>query len=561
MKAIVRLGLAALISLSAYQIAMAQQPAPNPTLNQSLQVQQAPGGNPLYRININVVERQVKALNFQHRGGATKVGFRGTALLPEAHGEAKVESKQGYIEIEVEFDELKPASQYGPEFLTYVMWAITPEGRATNLGEVLLNGTESKLDVTTELQSFGLIVTAEPYFAVTQPSDVVVMENFIRGDTRGLPDQIDAKFELLKRGQYTVNVLPKDLKPLQLDRRTPLELFEARNATRIAAWAGAQTSAPDVYQKASGMLSQAEDLQAKNKDKKQIVQLARNAVQMAEDARLVTLQRQEEARAAAERKAAADREAQARAQADESARLRAQADADRAREAERRAQAEAEERIARAQAELARQQADASRQQAEAARQQAEAARLQAEKARLEATEANALALAADERATANANAARNAEQEKADLRAQLTKQLNLILETRDTARGLIVNMSDVLFDTGQHTLNAGAREKLAKISGIVVSHPGLQLSIEGHTDSVGTDDYNQQLSERRADSVRSFLIQNGVQGGTVTSKGFGESQPVASNDTAAGRQRNRRVEMVVSGEIIGTVSSSTSKN
>src|SRR5436190_6069868 len=539
MKAIIRLSLAVLLLLPAYESVMAQQPAPNPTLNQSLQVQQTPGENPLYRININVVERQVKALNYQHRGGATKVGFRGTALLPEAHGEAKVESKQGYIEIEVEFDELKPASQYGPEFLTYVMWAITPEGRATNLGEVLLNGTESKLDVTTELQSFGLIVTAEPYFAVTQPSDVVVMENFIRGDTRGLPDQIDAKFELLKRGQYTVNVLPKDLKPLVLDRKTPLELFEARNATRIAAWAGAQTTAPDVYQKASGMLSQAEDLQAKNKDKKQIAQLARNAVQMSEDARLVTLQRQEEARAAAERKAAADREARARAQADEAARLRAQADADRAREAERRAQAEAEERIAKAQAELARQQADASRQQAEAARQQADAARLQAEKARLEATNANALALAADERATANANAARNAEQEKADLRAQLNKQLNLILETRDSARGLIVNMSDVLFDTGQHTLNGGAREKLAKISGIVVSHPGLQLSIEGHTDSVGTDDYNQQLSERRADSVRSFLTQNGVPAGTITAKGFGESHPVASNDTAAGRQRN----------------------
>jgi outer membrane protein OmpA-like peptidoglycan-associated protein len=545
MKAIIYLSVAALLLWPAYPAMSAQQPVANPTLNQSLQVQQpAADQNPLYRININVVERNVKAVNYRHRGGATKVNFRGTALLPEAYGEAKVESKQGYIEIEVEFDELKPATQYGPEFLTYVMWAITPEGRATNLGEVLLNGNESKLNVTTELQSFGLIVTAEPHFAVTQPSDVVVMENFIRGDTRGLPDQIDAKFELLKRGQYTVNVLPKDLKPLSLDRKTPLELFEARNATRIAEWAGAKTTAPDVYQKAMAMLSQAEDLQARKKDRKQIVQLARNVAQMAEDARLVTLQRQEEARAAAERKAAADREALARAQADEAARLRAQAEADRAREADRRAQAEAEERTARA--------------QADAARQQAEAARLQAERARLEADQANALALAADERATANANAARNAEQEKAELRAQLNRQLNLILETRDTARGLIVNMSDVLFDTAQHTLQPGAREKLAKISGIIVSHPGLQLSIEGHTDSVGTDDYNQQLSERRAESVRSFLVQNGVPSGTITARGFGESQPVASNDNSAGRQRNRRVEMVVSGEIIGTVNTSS---
>jgi outer membrane protein OmpA-like peptidoglycan-associated protein len=555
MKAIIRLSLTVLIVLAAHQSAKAQQAAPNPTLNQSLQVQPVtPGQNPLYRISINVVERQVKAVNYRHRGGATKVDFRGTALLPEAYGEAKVESKQGYIEIEVEFDKLKPATQYGPEFLTYVMWAITPEGRATNLGEVLLNGNESKLNVTTELQSFGLIVTAEPYFAVTQPSDVVVMENFIRGDTRGVPDQIDAKFELLKRGQYTVNVLPKDLKPITLDRQTPLELFEARNATRIAQWAGAQTNASDVYQKAMGMLNQAEELQARKKDRRQVVQLARNAVQMAEDARLITLQRQEEARLAAERKAAADREAQARAQADESARLRAEADAQRANEAAARARAEADERAARAQAE-------AARLQAETARQQADAARLQAEKARLDAEQANALALAADERAAANDRAARNAEQEKAELRAQLARQLNLILETRDSARGLIVSMSDVLFDTARHTLSAGAREKLAKISGIVVSHPGLQLSIEGHTDSVGTDDYNQQLSERRAESVRSFLVQNGVPAGTITAKGFGESQPVASNDNAAGRQRNRRVEMVVSGDIIGTVSATTLRN
>jgi len=540
MRATIRLSFVLLVFGLTSRSLTAQQPVPNPTQNQSLQVQQNPAGqNPLYRININVVERTVKAVNYQHRGGATKVDFRGTALLPESHGEAKVESKQGYIEIEVEFDELQPATRFGPEFLTYVMWAVTPEGRATNLGEVLLNGTESKLDVTTELQSFGLIVTAEPYFAVTQPSDVVVMENFIRSDTRGKLDEIDAKFELLKRGQYTVNVLPADLKPMHLDAKTPLELFEARNAARIAVWTGAQTTAPDVYQKAATELSRAEDLHARNKGKKETVQAARNAVQMAEDARLVTIQRQQDARAAAEKQAAADREAKARAgeaearsQANEASRLRAQAEADRTR-------AEADER--------------AARQRADSARLEAEASRLQAERARLEANQANALALAADERAAANADVARNAEREKADLRAQLTRQLNLILETRDTARGLIVNMSDVLFDTAQHALTSGAREKLARISGIVVSHPGLQLSIEGHTDSVGSDDYNQQLSERRADSVRSFLIQNGVQAGTITAKGFGESQPVATNDTADGRQRNRRVEMVVTGEIIGT--------
>jgi outer membrane protein OmpA-like peptidoglycan-associated protein len=538
MKAILGLSLALLLLTPSYL--RAQLPA-NPLQNQPPGAQAPSDQNPLYRININVIERNVKAMNYRVRSGSTPVDFRGTALMPAAYGEAKVESKRGYTEIEVEFDELRGASQFGPEYLTFVMWAITPEGRATNLGEVILTGDEGKLNVTTELQSFGLIVTAEPYFAVTQPSDVVVMENFMRGETRGTSEQIDAKFELLKRGQYTVNALPADLKPLPQDRNTPLDLLQARNAMRIALWNGANTSAADVYQKAQGMLTEAESLQARGRNKKDISTVARNAVQKAEDARLVALQRQAEARAAAERQAAADREARARAQAADDAARRAQAEADRALEAERRARAEAEERVAR---------------------EQADKARLETERARLEADRANALALAADDRAAENADAARKAreqaERDKAELRAQLNRQLNLILETRDTARGLIVSMSDVLFDTAQHTLKPGAREKLAKISGIVVSHPGLTLKIEGHTDSVGADDYNQGLSERRADSVRSYLIQNGVPAGIITATGYGESQPVASNDTASGRQQNRRVEMVVSGDIIETTISTT---
>ena len=162
---------------------------------------QQEGKNPLYTIRVNVVERTAKAMNYHHRSGSTTIGFTGTALMPGARGEAKVESKQGYIEIEVEFDDLRSATQFGPEFLTYVMWAITPEGRANNLGEVILNGTKSKLNVTTELQAFGLVVTAEPYFAVAQPSDAVVMENVIRKDTLGKVEEIDAKYELLQRGQ------------------------------------------------------------------------------------------------------------------------------------------------------------------------------------------------------------------------------------------------------------------------------------------------------------------------------------------------------------------------
>src|SRR5205085_569368 len=254
--------------------------APNPT-QQSAPVN-AVGSMPVYRVN--VVARTMKAINYHHRSGATKIDFHGTALLPKAHGEAKVESKQGYIEIEVEFRELQAATAYGSEYLTYVMWAITPEGRATNLGEVLLNGTNSKLNVTTELQSFGLVVTAEPYFAVTQPSDVVVMENVVRKDTTGTIEELDAKYELLQRGQYTLNVNPSEIKPLRLDSRIPLELYEARNAVQIARWAGAEKYASDTFLKATQGLLNAEGYLKGKAGKKPIGTVAREAVQMAEDA-------------------------------------------------------------------------------------------------------------------------------------------------------------------------------------------------------------------------------------------------------------------------------------
>jgi hypothetical protein len=160
---------------------------------------------PIYRVE--VVSKTVKAINYRHRSGATKVDFAGTALMPRAKGDAKVNSKQGRLEIDAHFEDLSgPASQFGPEYLTYVLWAITPEGRANNLGEILLDGNHSKIDVTTELQAFGLIVTAEPYFGVTQPSDVVVMENIVRTDTLGKVEDITANYELLQRGSYVFNV-------------------------------------------------------------------------------------------------------------------------------------------------------------------------------------------------------------------------------------------------------------------------------------------------------------------------------------------------------------------
>ena len=544
----------------------------------------AVGLAPIYRVS--VTERTAKAINYQHRSGATKIDFRGTPLLPKAHGEAKVESKQGYIEVEVEFDELQPANRLGAEYLTYVLWAITPEGRTANLGEILLNGTESKLNVTTELQVFGLVVTAEPYFSVTRPSDLIVMENVVRKDTVGKVEEIDAKYELLQRGQYERLANPLALK---LDRKVPLELYEARNAVQIARSVGADTFATETFNKAVTSLAQAEAYQARDAGTKPVTMTAREAVQTAEDARAIAVTRQEEQALAAERQQSADREARA-----ESGRATAQSEADRVtREAEAArisAQANAA-RLARendAQTAAALAEADRLRRENDArlGAAAADADRLKRENdARLTAAAADAdrLRRENDERALSAKNesdrlrleneAQRSANQaqldslasqraqleaEKAELRAQLMTQFNLILQTRDTARGLIVNMSDVLFDTAKYSLQPAAREKLSRVAGIISAHPGLKLEVEGHTDSVGGDAYNQVLSEQRGGAVRDYLMSQGMPVSSVTTKGLGETQPLVSNDTASGRQQNRRVEIVISGEVIGTVIGAT---
>jgi outer membrane protein OmpA-like peptidoglycan-associated protein len=537
----------------------------------------AAGLPPIYRVNVTA--RTAKAINYQHRGGATKVDFRGTELLPGSRGEAKVESKQGYIEIEVEFDDLQPANKLGSEYLTYVLWAITPEGRTANLGEILLNGTKSKLDVTTELQVFGLVVTAEPYYAVSRPSDLIVMENAVRADTTGKIEAIDAKYELLERGQYQRLSNPLSLK---LDRKVPLELYEARNAVQIARAMGAGRYAAETFQKAERSLAQAEALQSRNAGSKPVTMTAREAVQTAEDSRAIAVKRQEEEALTAERRQSADREARA-----ESGRVAAQSESDRlAREAvaarimsqmesDRLARVNESQAAALAEADRVRREndartaaasADADRlrldNEARAAAARAEADRLRVDSdARIAAAgaEADRLKRENEDQRIANQAALDDAagrsarlEAEKAELRIKLMHQFNAILQTRDTARGLIVNMTDVLFDSGQYSLRPLAREKLAKVAGIVSGHPGLKLDVEGHTDSVGGDDYNQRLSEKRGEAVRAFLAGQGMPMGSVSAKGLGETQPVASNDNAAGRQQNRRVEIVISGEVIG---------
>jgi len=521
----------------------------------------AAGAPPIYRVTVTA--RTAKAISYQHRSGATKVDFRGTELLPGSRGEAKVESKQGRIEIEVEFDGLQPATRNGAEYLTYVLWAVTPEGRTANLGEVLLNGTKSKLDVSTDLQVFGLVVTAEPYFAVTQPSDYIVMENVVRTDTVGKIEEMDAKYELLQRGQYQHLSNPLALKP---DRKVPLELYEARNAVQIARAMGADRFATETFQKAEKSLAEAEAYQKRHAGRKPVAMTAREAVQTAEDSRAIAVKRQVGDALAAERQGSMDREARA-----ENGRAAAQSETDRvtrdAEAARLSAQAQADRVKQENDARMAARAADADRLRLEnetrAAAAQTEADRLKLDNdSRMAAAGAEADRLKQENDAQRAAtqteldNAARQKAQletERVELRVLLLKQFNDILQTRDTARGLIVNMSDVLFDTGKYSLRPLAREKLSKVAGIVSGHPGLKLDVEGHTDSVGGDVYNQQLSEQRGAAVRDYLMQQGMAVSSVTTKGFGKTQPVASNDTAQGRQENRRVEIVISGEIIGT--------
>jgi outer membrane protein OmpA-like peptidoglycan-associated protein len=520
------------------------------------QVAAPQGQTPLFRVT--VVGRTTAAVNYRPRSGDTRIDFAGTALLPMAKGYADVSGEKGYIRIDAHFDKLEPATKFGAEYLTYVLWAITPEGRATNLGEVQVDDKDARIKVTTELQAFGMVVTAEPYFAVTQPSDVVVIENVVRDGTSGRIETVQANYELLKRGTYLMNQDATRLQLKPLEPGAPLDLAEARMAVELARVAGADRYAEDTFTKASRLLADAELAREKRKRGNEVQQPARQAAQTAEDARLIALQRQEQEFEAQQRAQAAERERLARQQADAAQQeanaaqrqaLEAQQQA--AAEQARRAQAELDTRAAaaaRADADRARLEAEQQNQAAQQARAEADAARAAADAERQRAEDARRSAEAQAQQAQA---VAAQSQQERDALRQRLREQLNLVLETRETARGLIVNVSDVLFDTGKATLKPGARERLARVAGILLSHPDLHIQVEGHTDDVGAADYNQQLSVRRAEAVRAYLVQNSIPPTAVGTTGFGESQPVATNGTASGRQQNRRVELVVTGDAI----------
>jgi outer membrane protein OmpA-like peptidoglycan-associated protein len=532
---------AVLLALGASAVAAAQTSVP------------AEPDNPTPTFRFNVVSRTTPAVNYGHRGASTKINFKGTDLMPGALGGATVQSKRGDTKVVAELQGLDNPRTFGNEYLTYVLWAVSPEGRPVNLGEILVGGNHrSKLETATQLQAFALIVTAEPYYAVRRPSNLVVLENEVRSDTVGTTEAVESKYELIDRGGYIPTGYKFD--PVVLNAKLPLEFFEARNAMRIAESAGAQRYATPSYDKALLQIKTADELAIrKHSDKKTLISASRQAVQTAEDAREIAMKNIETARREAERGASAGREADANANAD--------------REAQRRLAAESattdavrREQNARTKADLESQRrmaAENATSDAQADAQKSANAQADAERARA-AAEHNQQAAEADSDRNRAAAASSNQQLQQAvldreELRARLLQQFNAILVTHDTARGLVVNMSDVLFDSGKFTLRPLAREKLAKISGIVLAYPSLRLAIEGNTDSVGSEQFNQVLSEQRAQGVRSYLTQQGVPASSTSAQGFGKNQPIASNDTADGRQQNRRVELVVSGEVIGS--------
>jgi outer membrane protein OmpA-like peptidoglycan-associated protein len=548
----IKLFLAATLALSLSTVAQ--------TNSQTTMAVEPMDHTPTFRVT--VVSRSVQAVNYKHRSGASKLDFVGTDLMPAANGQAKVESKKGYTEIEVEFGNFQKPTTFGAEYLTYILWAISPEGRAVNLGEVLVgNNQRSKLDVTTDLQAFALVVTAEPYYAVRQPSNVVVLENVVRADTKGTTEAVHAKYELLERGGYIPTGYKFD--PVVLNAKLPLEFFEARNALRIAQSEGAETYARDSYQHAVSLMDKTDGYATrKHIDRKPLIAVAREAVQTAEDARAISVKKIDEERQANERQASADAQAQSQAQADNATRQKERAELDTARAQAANAQAQSD--AADAQAARIQADSDAARARNEAADAQSAAAKARSDMADSQAASANALsaAQAATEQSRLDTlkaqQSAQQAEADKAAMRVRLSEQLNKILQTRDSARGLIVSMSDVLFDTGKYSLKPGAREKLAKVAGILVSYPGLNIEVGGYTDNVGGDGMNQRLSENRAGSVRDYLVQQGVATNSVSARGFGNTLPVATNGNSAGRQQNRRVELLVSGEAIGNPDNTT---
>jgi flagellar motor protein MotB len=505
MKAIIFIGALTVIFLT--PPSTAQEPAKNESV-------------PIF--HVTVVESTISAINYQYRQGPTQIDFRGTVLMPEAKGEAIVESKRGRTEIMANFEHVLPSQRFGREYLTYTLWAVTPEGGVRNLAEIVPGPSDkASLHVSTDLQAFGLIVTAEPYSATRHPSNVVVLENRVRPDTEGKIEQIRAKYELMPRGQYAwqepeqLGSVAANTPKVSMDRyEAILELYEAQNAIGIAQAANAEKYAPQTLAKAQQLYDSARRLDADKAASSVIVQDAREAAQTAEDARMIAERRRDEETVSTARNEAA---------AAQTARAQAEDDAQRAR----------------SEAEAAQIRADAEH----AARERAEA---DAAAARERAAQAETLPRAAAVVQPQVTVVLPQRDTRKSELRMGMLEQLNGVVSVRDTSRGLVATVPDSAFRGSD--LNAAVAGQLARLAAVVQAHPGLRIDVEGNSDSSATE----AQSSQRADAVRRVLIAQGLSAGIVTARGLGDAHLFGPNSSPAGREANRRVEIVISGDPIG---------
>lgn len=515
---------------------VAQTPPPQPAPPPTPQAAPQPG-QPVPIFHVQVIERTTKAVNYRYRSGPTWIDFRGTVLMPTAKGWAQVQSHPGRVEVDAHIDDLLPPQRFGREYLTYVLWALTPDGRPHNLGELLTDsGNDSHVKVTTDLQAFALIVTAEPYSAVRRPSDVVVAENEIRPTTEGKVEYVNAKYELLPRGGYAWNV-PANLESVTIngpkvsmkEYEQRLALYQAQSAIEIARQANAQQYAAPTFDKAEQQYRTADAQYRGKRSSKDVIQSAREAAQTAEDARIIAEQASKEA-ALAKAKADAAEAQQARLQAEQLA------NADR-------------NRINSIQAELDSERAARQRAEADAAAARDRAAKAEAD-ARAKATEAANAAATAPQTTTVIVTPRPQdpAVGQKRSTRMALNDELERVMETRDTPRGLVVTMRDAAFNG--NTLRSTGQSDAARIAAIVARYPGLQVEVEGHMDAAGSRD----ASLQRAESVRDAMTGRGLARNAVVARGMANTRPLTSNATASGKEQNRRVEIVISGTPIGDV-------
>jgi outer membrane protein OmpA-like peptidoglycan-associated protein len=467
---------------------------------------------------VNAAKRVTLAIKYKDDDG-TSVNMVGTNLNPQAAGRAEVKRKEGRTRVRLEMENIGNPQSLGAYYTTYILWAIAPEGQADNLAELPVK-SKFDIEVTTSFQTFGLIITAEPHSAVKLPSPVIIAENALRKGTEG---GIEASRIDYSGDPGTLYVVASpDAPSLNADYTTPLLILGARRSVEIARRAGAtQYAEPELREAEIKLAALEQTWPGKRRDEEKYSGLARDVMRLGERARELAVEREYQARLDRERHEASTAIAQANNEAD-----RAREEADRAKEqtaAYREALGRAESEVA-----AARSRVQDALTEADKAKAREELARAEAEQAKLEAQQAR---------------------QDMAGLQDKLFTSLSAILETRREARGLIVNLSDVLFDFNQASLKPGAREKLSKLAGVLLAYPGsYHIEIEGHTDAVGSQDYNQKLSEDRAETVHDYLAKAGIAPDRIVAvRGFGKIRPVASNDTPEGRQQNRRVEIVIS--------------